>query len=306
MKRAVITGATGAIGMALIQLLIQSEVEVLVFCHKGSTRNARIPVHPLVTIGYCDLSDLSQYVDAEKKKYDVFYHFAWAGTSGSARNDMDLQVKNVQYTLDAVRLAKQLGCSRFIGVGSQAEYGRVSEAITPNTPAFPENGYGIAKLCAGQMSRLEAEKAGISHIWVRVSSVYGPYDGENTLIISTIRKLLNEDSPSFTKGEQIWDYLFSSDAAVAFMKIAEQGVDGSVYCLGGGEAKPLKEYILELGSIVNPTVEMRFGEVPYGEKQVMYLSTDISDLSKATGFIPNVSFSEGMKKTLAWVILLPS
>jgi len=75
---------------------------------------------------------------------------------------------------------------------------------------------------------------------------------------------------------------------------------------GGGEAKPLKEYILELGSIVNPTVEMRFGEVPYGEKQVMYLSTDISDLSKATGFIPNVSFSEGMKKTLAWVILLPS
>lgn len=48
MKRAVVIGATGAIGTALVQELIDHEVEVLVLCRKGSARNERIPQHALV------------------------------------------------------------------------------------------------------------------------------------------------------------------------------------------------------------------------------------------------------------------
>ena len=65
---------------------------------------------------------------------------------------MELQNNNVKYALQAVKAAKELGCTRFVGAGSQAEYGRVEGTLTPDTPAFPENGYGIAKLCAGQMT----------------------------------------------------------------------------------------------------------------------------------------------------------
>ena len=60
----------------------------------------------------------------------------------------------------------------------------------PTPPTRPENGYGMAKLCAGQMSRLECERLGLDHVWPRVLSVYGPYDGPSTMISSAIRTLL--------------------------------------------------------------------------------------------------------------------
>lgn len=85
---------------------------------------------------------------------DAFFHLAWTGTVGAARNDMFQQNKNVEYALEAVELAASLGCKIFVGAGSQAEYGRVEGKLCADTPVFPENGYGIAKLCAGQMTRI--------------------------------------------------------------------------------------------------------------------------------------------------------
>lgn len=228
MKRAVITGATGAIGMALINELIQNNIEVLVICREGSNRNNRIPKHPLVSVINCSLEALGNIQNSTSKKYDVFYHFAWNGTFGSSRNDMYLQNQNVKYALDAVNAAHIFGCHTFIGAGSQAEYGRVEGMLKAITPAFPENGYGIAKLCAGQMTREAAHQLGMKHIWTRILSVYGPYDGDKTMIMSTIDKLKTGITPQFTKGEQMWDYLYSGDAGRAFRLIGECGVDGKI------------------------------------------------------------------------------
>ena len=49
-----------------------------------------------------------------------------------------------------------------------------------------------------------------------------------------------------------------------------------------------------------PGAEIGFGEIPYQEKQVMYLCADISDLEKDTGFAPRVTFAEGIEKTVDW------
>lgn len=84
---------------------------------------------------------------------DAFFHLAWAHTIGAGRNDMPAQIENIRYTIDAVRTAAAMGCRVFVGTGSQAEYGRVDGVLRADTPTNPENGYGMAKLCAGQMSR---------------------------------------------------------------------------------------------------------------------------------------------------------
>ena len=125
MKRAIITGATGSVGTALIKELVSNDVEVLVLCREGSKRNDNILKHPLVEKIYCSLDELEHLENDTGKVYDVFYHFAWQGTTGASRNDMYLQNKNVKYTLDAVGAAHRFGCHTFIGAGSQAEYGRV-------------------------------------------------------------------------------------------------------------------------------------------------------------------------------------
>ncbi len=297
--RAIITGATGAVGMALISELTGRGIEVAVLCRKGSTRAANIPEHPLITKIDCSLADMAE-LDMGGEKYDMFFHLAWDGTTGATRNDMYLQNNNVKYTLDAVCLAERLGCSVFMGAGSQAELGRVCGKLNSRTPAFPENGYGMAKLCAGHMSRELCREKGIKHVWIRILSVYGPYDGERSLIASTIKKLFDGEKPSFTAGEQIWDYMYSGDTARAMVELALGGKDGGVYCLGSGNARPLKEYIEILRDTIDPEAELGLGDIPYGEGQVMYLCADTSELKNDIGFESRVSFEEGIKATVEW------
>lgn len=297
MKRAIITGATGAIGTALIRDLLSNGIEVLVFCREGSKRNVRIPEHELVTRKYCALNELANVQNDTGKSYDVFYHFAWEGTTGPARNDMYLQNQNVRYALDAVATAKRFGCHTFVGAGSQAEYGRVEGLLKSDTPTFPEIGYGIGKLCAGQMTREYAHQLGIKHVWTRILSVYGPNDGAQSMVMSTINKLRNGEVPEFTKGEQLWDYLYSGDAANAFRLLGEKGQDGKVYVLGSGHAEPLANYIKKIRNTVQPEADIALGAIPYSEKQVMHLEADILPLQKDLGWTPQMDFGEGIHRT---------
>lgn len=299
-KKAVIIGGTGTIGMALISHLVRENIEVLILYRKDSLRSNWLPIHPLVKHEICGLDEMKDFSLKNQDKYDVFYYFAWEGTSGSKRNDLYLQNMNVKYTLDAVNLAKRLGCHTFIGAGSQAEYGRIEGKLTPNTPAFPETGYGIAKLCAGQMSRMLCNQIGLKHIWVRILSVYGPMDNAYSLTMSTIVKLINDEKTHFTKGEQVWDFLFSEDAAKAFYLLGEKGIDGKIYCLGSGKTCLIKDAIMEIFNQINPTAITGIGDLPYPPNQVMYLCADISSLSKDTGFFPTISFKEGIQKTISW------
>lgn len=305
-RRAVITGASGMIGVALAQQCTAAGEDVLAICHRGSSKNEVLRRLTGVEVLEADLDEYARLAGEQwEKSYDTFYHLAWDGTAGQARNDMALQTDNIRYTLDAVELADRMGCRTFVGVGSQAEYGRCQEPLRPETPAFPETGYGMAKLCAGQMSRYSCEQRGIKHIWARVLSVYGPYGGQDMITIA-LQKLLRGDHMRFTAGEQVWDYLYSEDAAYALWLMAERGVSGRTYVLGKGQSHPLREYLDTLYRVVCEEMNCNerrvgtigIGELPYGECQLMYLAGDVTELCQDTGFVPRVSFEEGIKKLL--------
>lgn len=294
-KRAIISGATGTIGTALTQLLIDQGSEVLILTRSDSERNHRISKHPLVQVMECDYDRLDELENHTGKEWDCFFHFAWAGAAGGGRNDMFLQNRNVNIALKAVKMAHRFGCCKFVGAGSQAEYGRSNEKLTARTPTFPEMGYGYAKLCAGMMTRDYAHQLGMEHNWLRVLSIYGLHDGVNSLIAQTILSFKAGVSPDFTKGEQIWDYVYSKDAATAFLCTAENGKDGKVYVLGSGEERPLADYLRAIRDIIAPNLELKIGTRPYGKNQIMYLAGDVRELTADTGYRPQYSFEQGIR-----------
>lgn len=301
-QTAVVTGPTGAIGIALCEKLLRENVTVYAVCRPGSSRIKDLPKATALHVVECDAKELATLPQKmEGVSVDAFFHFAWAHTIGQGRNDMPAQIENIQSTIDAVRAAKALGCQVFLGAGSQAEYGRVEGLLKSDTPVFPENGYGMAKLCAGQMSRVEAKALDIDHVWVRILSVYGPHDGPMTMISGTIRKLLAGERPALTAGIQRWDYLYAGDAADAFYLAACHGRNGAVYPLGSGQAMPLKDYIIQMRDAIDPALPLGLGEVPYGPLQVMHLQADISALQADTGFVPKTPFAEGIRRTMDWV-----
>ena len=302
MKKVIITGATGMLGLALIRKCIEEETEVLALVNPGSPRISRIPKHPLVTVQECALADMRAFRDKKVPvtTYDVFYHLAWAATSHSGRTEVYPHIDNITYTIDAVELAAAYGCTRFIGAGSQAEYGRLDVPLAPDTPTNPETPYGSAKLCAGQMSRIRCEQIGMEHIWTRILSAYGPGDGDRTLISSLIHALDQGEHFATTAGEQLWDYIYADDAADALYLLGDLGRTGRIYPIASGIAKPLKEYIETARSIISPETVIGYGEIPYSPKQVMHLTADISTLTADTGFIPKTDFESGIRQTFEW------
>lgn len=301
MKKAIITGPTGAVGISLINELIANDYFVTAICRPNSKRIHNILAHKNIEILECDQANLLDLSDVLLHDYNYFYHFSWDGTYGLARQDVDIQMQNINCTLDAVKLAKKLNCTAFIGAGSQSEFGHVDGVLNPNMPCKPDNGYGIAKLAAGQLSRILSSQLGIRHEWCRIVSLYGPFDGDHTLIMSTILNLLQNKIQKLTKGDQIWDYIYSKDAAYAFRLVAEKGKDGSIYCFGTGKTKRLSEFVSILKDTIDPSINLKFGTMDYYPNQVMHLEADIQNLVEDTGFEACYSFEEGIAETIAWV-----
>lgn len=296
----IITGPTGVVGRNLIDALLERGVHVTAVCRPDSPRLHTLPQHPLLRTVECEISKLPRLAPILPPQ-DAFFHFAWGGTAGAARNDMTLQMANVQAALDAVEAARALGCAVFLGAGSQAEYGRVEGTLRPDTPCFPETGYGAAKLSAGAMTRVLCNTYGIRHNWCRILSIFGAYDGAHTMVMSVANQLLDGRAPDCTKGEQLWDYLYAKDLARALIAIAQNGKENAVYCPGSGAPRQLRDYILAIRDAVNPQIEPNFGAVDYYPNQVMHLEADNTALTADTGFVPQYTFEEGIQETIQWM-----
>lgn len=293
--RYIITGATGMIVISIMNLLKENN-EIYAIVRPGSSKIKNIPVDSNIHVIECDVSDLC---NVSLPDSDVLFHLAWKGTI-DGRDDSYTQLDNVKYTLDACKLAKKSNCSVFVGAGSQAEYGLKEEALNGNMSVDPVTGYGVCKYTAGKLSRIFAQNMGLRHIWVRILSVYGPGDNKKTLISSCIDSILNNKPFDTTEGNQMWDYIYSEDCARAFIKVATSGVDGKVYTIGSGKIRPLREYIEIIRDNINPDFNVGFGRRAYNKNQVMYLKADISELVNDTGFVPQITFEEGIKRTIKW------
>ncbi len=276
------------IGSAIVEEALKQNYRITCLVRSDSNRVNNIPKSDKVKIVDCNID---QYNELElTEKYDVFIHLAWLKPFGNDRDNVELQLKNVQYTLDAVNLAKRAGCSVFIGAGSQAEYGVQEVDLTPNLPVNPESGYGIAKYTAGKLSNMLCQQLGIRFNWLRILSVYGKNDNSYTLISYVINELKNGRSPELTKCEQIWDYLHCQDAARAFLAVAEKGVNGKFYPLGSGQGRRLSEYLEDIKAVINPDIKLGFGKKEYYPHQPMHLVADVTELQKDTGWKPEIRF----------------
>ena len=291
MKKIIITGATGMIGSAIVREALKQDYDITCLIRKDSLRIKNIPLNEFVHIIDCNITDYKTI--KLNGNYDIFMHLAWDKTTVEGRDDVKCQLKNIEYTLDAVDLAKRCGCSVFIGAGSQAEYGIQTVPLTTELPVNPESGYGIAKYTAGKFAEMLCKKLGIRFNWMRILSVYGQNDGANTLISYVIRELHAGRSPELTKCEQIWDYLHCEDAASAFLAVAERGVDGKFYPLGSGQGRRLIDYVRDLQIQIAPNIPIKYGAKDYYPHQPMYLVADMSEFERDTGWKAQISFFDG-------------
>ncbi|MBR1580842.1 MAG: NAD(P)-dependent oxidoreductase [Selenomonadaceae bacterium] len=300
MKRALISGATSMLGVALIEECLRHSIDVIAIARRNSPRLDRLPRSDRIHLIECDLDELKSFEPSDGGA-DAFYHFAWGSTGRDAdgndlRLDPERQTLNIGYTLDAVRLAKRFGCRKFLFAGSQAEYGISDRPLDRNTPIKPTMAYGVTKYAAGRLAEMLCRSLALDFVHMRILSVYGINDGANTLISYLVRSYLNNERPQLTAGEQLWDYLHADDAARCFRLLGECNAARGVYNIGSGRARPLRDYVEIIHRLTGSTVPLIFGERPYAPNQVMHLEADIGDLRRDVGFEPTISFEDGIAR----------
>ena len=88
------------------------------------------------------------------------------------------------------------------------------------------------------------------------------------------------------------------DIAGAMYAVSQRGTANAIYPIGSGEAKPLYEYIKIMCGILGEDWKKSIGKVSYSENQVMYLSADISELTRDTGWKPQIAFEDGIRQVI--------
>lgn len=297
LEKVFVTGATGFIGQKLILALLEQHVEIFALALPDEAE--KLPqnrlLHPI-------LGSLDQTDDIEKQldgiKFDVTFHLAWAGVSTTYKNDSQIQMQNIPFALNVMKIAELHSCSRVVCTGSVSEYAYVEEAVNGKQLPCPSDMYSATKSAVHIYCDLYARQHGINFNWVLIPSIYGPGRNDNNLITYTIRSLLAGKRPSFTKLEQKWDYIYIDDLIRSLIFVAERGKGSKVYATGSGYARPMYEYVEILKNKIDPKAELGIGDLPYKTDKVDNAVVDILVLEEDTGYEPSVSFEEGISKTI--------
>jgi nucleoside-diphosphate-sugar epimerase len=293
MKRVLVTGGAGFVGARVVHRLVAQgrEVALLLRATSDPRRLADVLEHCTVLRG-----DMSQLATQRSQLHDFapegVLHMAWEGVKGADRNH-PMQLSNVSSSIDLFQLTGEIGCASFVGLGSQAEYGILSGRIDERAPTRPTTTYGAAKLATGCVLERAAEAAGRPFAWLRLFSSYGPDDDPSWLIPYLIRTLLARERPRLTKAEQVWDYIHVDDVANAIIAALDAGATG-VFNLGSGEARPLRDIVTSIRDLVDPSLPLGFGEIPYRPDQVMHLEADVTALATAASWRPKIALEDGL------------
>lgn len=301
MKKAIVTGANGFVGTAVCKELSEQGVEVIAIVRRPDELFSDIGKNYGFRIVYADLSNFRNLADfITDRDVDVFYHFAWVGSAGTLRGDADVQIKNVQYTCDTVRACSDMGCKRFVFASSIMEYEIEATMATDVTPGL-NTLYCSAKIAADYMARTIAGSLGVDYIRAVISNIYGPGELSPRLVNTSIRKMLKGEYCAFSAGEQLYDFIYVTDAAKTFVAIGVKGKSNRTYYIGSHEPKPLKEFLITLRDCVDPSIEIGLGKLPFSGVSLTYKEFDIYAVKNDTGFVPKISFKEGINKTVAWI-----
>ena len=297
MKNVLVTGADGFIGRHLVAELLQNNIKVYALVYIKNHCYINNNDDNLIIIEM-DLSNKIDDINNLPNNIDVMYHLAWIGVNANVRDDIDIQVKNIQMSINCLNLAQKYNIKRVIFPGSTNEYLYYGKPLNKNALPSPSNAYGAIKIAVRYIAENIAKKKGIEFIYVIISGIYAADRKDNNVIFYTIDKLLHKEKPSLTKLEQLWDYVYIDDVINGLVKVAEKGKKNMVYVIGHGDNIPLNKYIEIIHNKIDNTLPLGIGEIEYNSDRIPCSCVDLTDIINDTGYRPQVSFEEGIERVI--------
>lgn len=300
MNKVIVTGANGFVGSWLCNYLTSKEIKVLAIVRNTDSDISYINNNNYLNILYSDLSDIKNTISKSiDDKYDVFIHLAWDCAGGKGRSDYVKQLTNIMYACDAAKIAKEVGCYKFISVGTITE--KIAQKLLEMKNKSDNIIYGICKNTTHQILDVITSKIGIDFVWLTLSNLYGPYSNNGNIVEYALKNMVSGKIPKFTSALQPYDLMYIEDLVKAIYLIAINYNTKKEYYVGSGNPRILKEYLEDIRMAYNKEAVMEFGVIPDDGISYDMAWFNTSDLIKDTNFSCDYTFKEGIEKTIKWI-----
>ena len=302
-----VTGGAGFIGSHLVEALTARGRRVRVFDDFSTGLRSNLdgfrPAPEVVTGDLADPDAVTAAVDGVA----VVYHLAaLASVARSVEAPLVSHRACATGTLHVLDAARQAGVRRVVYAASSSAYGGASDPTgqSEDQPIQPLSPYAAAKLSGELYCQAFAHTYGLETVRLRFFNIFGPrqradspYSGVIALFIAAMTA--GKAPTVHGDGLQSRDFTYVGNAVQALIRAAETpGVSGRVYNVGTGASITVLDLIAALNKLLGTRLEPQFGPTRAGD--VRYSRADIHKARAELGYAPDVSFAEGLGRTLRW------
>jgi dTDP-glucose 4,6-dehydratase len=304
-----VTGGAGFIGSNFIRhvLATRGDIRILNFdklTYAGNPESLRdLASDPRYDFVRGDINDPGAVADIFQRGFDALVNFAAETHVDRSIEDaatfLRTNVSGAQCLLEGARAAR---LARFVHISTDEVYGSApaGSSFTEETILDPRSPYAASKASADHFVSAYANTYGVSAIILRCTNNYGPFQFPEKLIPLMIANA-QEDKPLpiYGDGLQERDWLFVEDYCRAIVLTLEKGTTGEVYNVSAGSPQQnltiVKTILKHLGK---PASLMQYVKDRPGHDRRYAL--DSSKIRRQLGWKPQVSFEEGIRRTIDW------
>ena len=325
-----ITGADGFMGSHLVDRLVDHGANVHVFVRATSSGELNNIVHRSedITVHRGDLKDPHSVREALSSLQDhsdslIFHLAAQAHVGESWDRPYDTIETNVNGTLNLLQaiVDLDLDVAKIDVAGTSEEYGNIKEEmeekheygndgrvlLSERSPVNPTSIYATSKLASDFLTMNYHDGYGLPTVTTRMFNNYGPRQNPRYITGTIITQALEQDVVKLGNLQPKRDMCYVSDGVRGHLHVALEGSLGEQYVYGYGENISMHDWaslILEVGNENgywnNPEIVQREDRYRPGDSDVEELLVGYEKLNGETGWEPEVSWCEGVLKTIEW------
>ncbi|MCZ0702944.1 nucleoside-diphosphate-sugar epimerase [Natronobacillus azotifigens] len=304
MKKALVLGATGGIGYALVQALLEKNIAVIAF-GRGEEKLERYFGNKVKMV----VGDVLQEADVMRaaEGVDVIFH----AVNFPYQHWMEKHPICLQHVIHAAKSKK----TKVVLIDNIYAYGKQTRKVSEQETKEPHTKKGKIRL--DLESKLKA--SGVPSLIVHLPDFYGPY-AYNTILHETLKNVAINKKANFVGPLNVArEFVFTPDAAKIIVQLSQHddAYDQNwnipaIHSITGAElVKILREetdYRKKIRPISKTMIRFIGFFQPYMKEvvEMMYLTEEPvilngEKLQKQMGEIPFTSYRNGLIETIEWI-----